>query len=630
MDNLDNNITDTFAAKKKLSIAKRARPSIYASFADKKKMLQEQINKLSMKDNDNDNQQVYTNLKKLNKLNKEHKLSFNSLISNETQRSKKSNRNENRNFFFKTELNFKNNKGPNFNSNKKGGDNLFFNKSNIKSFDRSSFNNITSNVDKRKSSNLDNKETIDLLSNKDTANASNFLNYKNALISFKPSEVNNTHSSFMNNSTFKDKETSLSNENNPNLNNAAFPEKQTPLSNYNKNAALRTFNSDKRSNDFNELQTTQPKNGKKLIKELLRKNEKENKKLDYKLIKTYSQGLVSSHSVMNKFNRTFTEKFMKNLELTKESLNKQLSLYRKQFFFPVIKNTKLMFNQTKYSGKKSNKNDNDESSLFNKEDNKYKTWTNYNKSKTYDWYKNSDYKQFESNKTKRYNLSLKGNVKTFSIKKNRSITTENSEDNSDRNNKRKTISNFFKKNGELSEDKDSVNITYSHPEDIKKFIKNHKRTREFYSYMNERYILSQRWKLVNSMDNATSFKFNNVVLDNIEFQSNIIKDEMCLLLDNIKFYKGKMVNNRLVLNAFENQDLKFQVNVNKSLEEICALIHLIPKIILKEYYFYTDRFISIAEPSNDNFLTKEVTNESECFVENIKLLIKVSFSKVLL
>jgi hypothetical protein len=40
--------------------------------------------------------------------------------------------------------------------------------------------------------------------------------------------------------------------------------------------------------------------------------------------------------------------------------------------------------------------------------------------------------------------------------------------------------------------------------------------------------------------------------------------------------------------AFMNKDIYYQMNLNKNLEEVCALLHLVPRIILKEYYMYTD------------------------------------------
>ena len=70
--------------------------------------------------------------------------------------------------------------------------------------------------------------------------------------------------------------------------------------------------------------------------------------------------------------------------------------------------------------------------------------------------------------------------------------------------------------------------------------------------------------------------------------------------------------------------LNKQVKLNKILEESCALLHYIPKIILKEYNKFTDKFISIDDPSKEMFSKKYVYNELETFQENLKYLYKIS------
>ena len=67
-----------------------------------------------------------------------------------------------------------------------------------------------------------------------------------------------------------------------------------------------------------------------------------------------------------------------------------------------------------------------------------------------------------------------------------------------------------------------------------------------------------------------------------------------------------------------------QIKTNKLLEESCALLHYIPKIILKEYYSYTDKFISVEDPSAEMFAKKIVYNEFETFQENLKYIYKIS------
>ena len=71
-------------------------------------------------------------------------------------------------------------------------------------------------------------------------------------------------------------------------------------------------------------------------------------------------------------------------------------------------------------------------------------------------------------------------------------------------------------------------------------------------------------------------------------------------------------------------EIKKQIKVNKILEESCALLHYIPKIILKEYYNSTDKFIAIEDPSQELFSKKLVYNELETFQDNLNYLYKIS------
>lgn len=166
----------------------------------------------------------------------------------------------------------------------------------------------------------------------------------------------------------------------------------------------------------------------------------------------------------------------------------------------------------------------------------------------------------------------------------------------------------------------SKETTYDHALELKK---PHKRVRDFKIYIEENNILNHHWLLKYGIENTQS-KFNKYLISDVDFQANLIKDEMSLLIENINYYKSNLLIKIEVLNAFKNQKLQEQVKINKQLEETCALINLIPRIILKEYYSYADRFISIAEPSYEYFIKKTVTDEGSCFVENIKLLCKIA------
>ena len=191
--------------------------------------------------------------------------------------------------------------------------------------------------------------------------------------------------------------------------------------------------------------------------------------------------------------------------------------------------------------------------------------------------------------------------------------------------KRKFIISTEQYSGSSISSKSINKFDYSQPNI--KIYKNYKRRRNFREYMKEGNILDPAWKKkIGLLDSEVKYSKN--LLCDLHFQSNTIKDEMNLLIDGIHHYKMRLFGNSDLITAFINKDIFYQINLNKSLEETCALLHLIPKLILKEYYIYSDRFISISEPGRENFFTKIITNESECLNENIKLLYKIiSFVK---
>ena len=155
-----------------------------------------------------------------------------------------------------------------------------------------------------------------------------------------------------------------------------------------------------------------------------------------------------------------------------------------------------------------------------------------------------------------------------------------------------------------------------------KLDKNYKRKRNFKQYMDEKMILEKKWKSKLGLI-ETNIKYNPLLLNDLHFQSGIIKDEMCLLIDDIQHFRLTFFEDSNLVSAFKNKDLKYQIRLNKIVEETCVLLHFIPKIILKEYYGYTDKFISIADPSREYFSKKLIYNEAECFQENLKYLYRI-------
>ena len=171
-------------------------------------------------------------------------------------------------------------------------------------------------------------------------------------------------------------------------------------------------------------------------------------------------------------------------------------------------------------------------------------------------------------------------------------------------------------------EKNIKSITFSEPSNINLPKKdNYKRKRTFKKYINEKNILDKNWK-INLGLRGIEYKFNSYLENDLKFQSNIIKDELCIILDNIQYYKSVCLSSENIVSSYKNKDLNYQIKTNKMLEEINALLNFIPKIILKEYYDYTEKFIAVEQPSFDDFKVNIIKNEPECFITNAKLLSK--------
>ena len=154
------------------------------------------------------------------------------------------------------------------------------------------------------------------------------------------------------------------------------------------------------------------------------------------------------------------------------------------------------------------------------------------------------------------------------------------------------------------------------------YNRNYQRKINYRNYMKEENILNPNWKKKLGILN-TDIKYGTDLLSSLDFQFCTIRDEINLISDSVHYFKISLFGKEDLLPSFYNKDLFTQINMNKTLEETCALLSLIPKIILKEYYIYVDKFISLADPHREFYFTRITNNEIECFNENVKLLYKV-------
>lgn len=137
--------------------------------------------------------------------------------------------------------------------------------------------------------------------------------------------------------------------------------------------------------------------------------------------------------------------------------------------------------------------------------------------------------------------------------------------------------------------------------------------------LNPNMKIDPKWKMtlgVYSID----LKTVKCLINDIKYQSHYIKDQMRLLLDNIQYYKVTILSSNEILSALKNKNIKAQINHNRLLEEQCVLFHQIPRKMLRDFYGYADKFISVPLVSLNTFDQKPIVNEASCFIENARLL----------
>ena len=205
---------------------------------------------------------------------------------------------------------------------------------------------------------------------------------------------------------------------------------------------------------------------------------------------------------------------------------------------------------------------------------------------------------------------------------NKSQSNIKNDNNSEKSEKSKrSTSNYSIKSKENNIENKILKTKYS--SHLIKINKYYERKRNFRQYIEEKKFLDKDWNTKIGIAKS-NIEYNHLLANDINFQSRVIKDELCVLVDDIQYYRLTFLGNNDLYSSFKNMPLNKQVKLNKILEESCALLHYIPKIILKEYNKFTDKFISIDDPSKEMFSKKYVYNELETFQENLKYLYKIS------
>ena len=118
----------------------------------------------------------------------------------------------------------------------------------------------------------------------------------------------------------------------------------------------------------------------------------------------------------------------------------------------------------------------------------------------------------------------------------------------------------------------------------------------------------------------TSLSILSSMMNNIDFQSKVIHDQIKLLMDNISYYKLSVVTKENYLESFKSLSLKSQIKYNKYLEETCGIMLLLPQLLLLEFYHFIEKFNNVNVPDKKKFKEKYIFDEVECLFYNNNLL----------
>jgi hypothetical protein len=125
-------------------------------------------------------------------------------------------------------------------------------------------------------------------------------------------------------------------------------------------------------------------------------------------------------------------------------------------------------------------------------------------------------------------------------------------------------------------------------------------------------------------NNFMPTKINSNLTNNIEFQSNILIDQIKVLMDNILHFRTKFLNDRILIHVFRNLNMNKKIKMNKVLEETCGLILRISNGILIDFSKFLEKFVAIQPPNPEKIQTKIIEDEEITFKENCNLLVEIS------
>lgn len=137
--------------------------------------------------------------------------------------------------------------------------------------------------------------------------------------------------------------------------------------------------------------------------------------------------------------------------------------------------------------------------------------------------------------------------------------------------------------------------------------------------------IEENWKSTHGLTINIGAMVSHSKMDGeIEYQYKSLNDQFKLLIDNINYYKMNIINKENYIESFKCLSLRNKINYNKSLEELCGLLLLLPQLILLEFYKYIEKFDNLNIPDKNKFKDKYIFDEVSCLYYNNNLLSEVA------
>ena len=138
--------------------------------------------------------------------------------------------------------------------------------------------------------------------------------------------------------------------------------------------------------------------------------------------------------------------------------------------------------------------------------------------------------------------------------------------------------------------------------------------------------IDSNWKYKSGLSTNSGSKLGIIpaLMNNIEFQTKVIHDNVRLLMDNVGYYTMNIIPKENFIKAFKSLTIFSQASYNKSLEEAIGIFLLLPQLLLLEFYQFIENFNSVNVPNRKKFKEKYVFDEVECLYSNNSLLNRVT------